>query len=142
MSNKKHVFLLLIPLMLIGCASSSKVAYHVSQSAWVNASIGEVDNISASVVTTLLFTSDKDVTVMSSVKKNAETIVKPFVYAKGTYKIDGNPRKTASIVLNVKTIDGKDLVLEGQYSKTEAMLLKSKDGEVRLFAYVNKLNVK
>ncbi len=79
---------------------------------------------------------------MSSVKKEAETIVKPFVYAKGTYKIDGNPRKTASIVLNVKTIDGKDLVLEGQYSKTEAMLLKSKDGEVRLFAYVNKLNVK
>ena len=84
MSNKKHVFLLLIPLMLIGCASSKKVAYHVSQSAWVNASVGEVDNISASVVTTLLFTSDKDVTVMSSVKKNAETIVKPFVYAKGT----------------------------------------------------------
>ena len=142
MSNKKHVFLLLIPLMLIGCASSNKVAYHVSQSAWVNASIGEVDNISASVVTTLLFTSDKDVTVMSSVKKDAETIVKPFVYAKGTYKIDGNPRKAASIILNVKTIDGKDLVLEGEYCKKEAMLLKSKDGEIRLFAYVNKLNVK
>ena len=140
MSNKKTCILLLIPLMLIGCASSSKVAYHVSQSAWANVSVGEVDNISASVVTTLLFTSDQDVTIMSSVKKDNETIVKPFVYAKGTYKIEGNPRKTASIVLNVKTIDGKDLVLEGQYNKTEAMLLKSKDEAVRMFIYVNKIN--
>ena len=141
MSNKKHVFLLLIPLMLIGCASS-KDAYYVSQSAWVNASVGEVDNVSASVITTLLFTSDKDVTIMTSVKKNAETIVRPFVYAKGIYRIEGNPRKTASIVLNIKTIDGEDLVLEGQYSKTDAMLLQSKDGGVRLYAYVDKLNVK
>jgi len=140
MSNKKYVFLLLIPLMLVGCASSSKVAYHVSQSAWTNVSVGEVDNISGSVITTLLFTSNQDVTIMSSVKKDNETIVKPFIYAKGTYKTESNTRKTASIVLNVKTIDGKNLVLEGQYNKKEAMFLKSKDEIVRMFIYVNKIN--
>lgn len=140
--KSKLLVLLITPLFLLGCASTKKVPYHVAQSAWATASVGEVNGISGSVVTSLFFTSSKDVTIMTSVANGDSILVRPFVFAKGTYKVEGNPKKEAKISLDVKTIDGKDMKYTGKYKKIEGMLLETQTGKVLPFAYINKLNTK
>lgn len=80
--------------------------------------------------------------MMCSVKNGNETLVKPFLYARGTYKVEGDSKANANIYIVAETIDGKDLQLSGMYSRRDGILLDYGKNDIRLFSFINQLTTK
>lgn len=137
----KSILSLLVTILLLWSCGTSRLAQsQISQSAWISASPGVVNEVKGTVMMTLFFTSDTDVKVMVSVQSGEKVIVKPFEYARGIYTIDNTVKKGNGIILNLKDIQGKVLTMRGICEKGKALVLISNDDVTRLFGRIKNVN--
>lgn len=138
---RKCLIISFVTLLLCSCRTSKLAQQTVGQTAWVNISPSSSSEVSESVVMTLFFTNNTDVTIMTSVKSGAETIVKPFVYAFGNYTVESLAKKHKKIKITAKDITGKELLFSGEIQK-DAMILVSEDKTPYIYGKVNNLKFK
>ncbi len=108
--------------LFCGCSIQK---YNLSKTIWFNFSLAEKDGQKGSVVTSLYFTSENTVDIYSSVVVDTIVQIKPFVWAKGKYLAEGNPRKGASLSIEAITLKKDTVIYNGLYQKDRTMLLMS-----------------
>ena len=131
----------IILFLFISIAISSCTTYQLDKSVWYNLTFVEKDGQKADMTTSLHFVSEKQVDVFVSVVSDTNFIVTPFKYAEGTYNVNGNPRKEATINIDITTIDKKRLSWSGVYHKDDAMLLLSTDSVVKVYGKLQNISL-
>ena len=134
---RKYVILSLATWLFCSYGTS-QARQTIGQTAWVNVSPGSSSEAHESVIMTLFFTNQTDVTIMTSVKTGSETIVKPFVYAFGNYTVENLSKKHKKINITAKEITGKTLSFSGE-SQKNAMMLVSADSIPYVFGKVKNI---
>lgn len=141
---KKHILILLSAILLCEfCYASPKEKFKLSESVWTTCSNSEYDGRPGTIVKSMYFTSDKDVTIYSAVvSQDGKTIVSPFEYAKGQYTVSGDPKKEALVEIQVLTIDNKNVKYVGKYKKHKAMFLVPEMGAVEIYRFNKNVKIK
>lgn len=141
---KKYILIFLSAILLCEfCYASPKEKFKLSESVWTTCSNSEHNGRPGTIVKSLYFTSDKDVTIYSAVvSQDGKTIVSPFEYAKGQYTVSGDPKKEALVEIQVLTVDNKKVKYIGKYKKRKAMVLvpEEEDGAIEIYGF--KKNIK
>ncbi len=128
---KRIVFYVALALLLSSCAT-----YKLEKTIWTNVSFVEKEGTKAAVITSIYFTSDSTIDLCKTVRIDTMEVVSPFIFAKGSYRTEGNPRKDAKIFINAKSIESDLLNFKGVYYKDYSMILVSEDSITKLYGRV------
>ena len=122
-------------------ATSCSTVSTLDKTVWYNTSLVEKDGTEAMMITSLHFLSADTVDIYNSVRNDSLMIVKPFKYASGTYSVQKNQKKETGIKIEANTIDGKSIVYEGAYHKSDAMYLTSPESVTKVFGKLKNITV-
>jgi len=139
-SIMKRIGITLIGGLLCLMTSCNAVST-LDKSIWYNTSLVENDGTKAMMVTSLYFLSADTVDIYNSVRNDSSMIVKPFKYASGTYSVQGKSKKETEIKIETKTIDGRNILYEGAYHKSDAMYLTSPDSVIKVFGKLKNITL-
>lgn len=120
--------------------SSCNTASTLDKTIWYNTSLVEDNGTKAMMVTSLYFLSADTVDIYNSVRNDSLMIVSPFKYASGTYSVQKNKQET-EIKIEAKTIDGRNILYEGAYHKSDAMYLTSPDSVIKVFGKLKNITL-
>lgn len=128
MKSIKLILIIVIVSLLCACSHSN----HLQKTVWINVSQVE-ENKPTALITTLEFVSDTNVNMYNVVVDDKQTLVKPFVYAKGMYKLVDSGTKNIELNINAKAINGDSLNYRGLYRKNNVIILEDENKVIKLY---------
>lgn len=131
---KNFMFITLFLLSLSSCSSPKMV-----NSIWSSLEPVQNGDNEGMRVTSLYMFEDGNVEVYKSIVADSSMVVAPFLFAKGTYKLDGNTKKEAAISVsgtdkNNKNFDWGGLI---DLKKNSMLLIDSDSSPVFYYKYGN-----
>ena len=105
---------------------------HLQKTVWISVSQVE-ENKSTALISTLEFVTDSNVDIYNAVTDDTKTLVKPYVYAKGSYELIDRGSKEMEISIKAESIDGKPLNYRGLYRKNKAIVLENENKTINLY---------
>lgn len=128
MKSIKLILFVAIVLLSYACSPTK----HLQKTVWISASQVE-ENKPVALISTLEFVTDSKVDIYHAATDGENTLVKPYIYARGSYELIDNGSNNIEIRVEARAINGEILNYRGLYRKNKAIILENEDKAIQLY---------